>query len=88
MEFTKDGDWWLAPVMVHCAHQTKIKKDPDFYGKIGRPLGRTTVATAVGFALMDAEKRRELGQKVVRKRKRLQERRAKHEDVGLTDDSE
>ena len=52
------------------AHQTKIKKDPDFYRKIGRLSWKNDRSHAVGFALMDPETRRELGQKGGKKTKK------------------
>jgi general stress protein YciG len=72
------------------AHETKIKKDPDFYRKIGRLSWKNDRSHAVGFGLMDAEKRRELGQKGGKKTKKDYKKEERvHEDVGLaTDDSE
>ena len=52
------------------AHQTKINKDPDFYRKIGRQSWKNDRSHAVGFALMDPETRRELGQKGGKKTKK------------------
>lgn len=67
------------------AHETKIKRDPAFYSRIGRLSWKNSRSHRVGFANLDQKTHREISSRGGSKTKETYKKKIRiHENAGLT----